>query len=465
MPRSPSLHLAEFAVDLTFDDLPAAVVKKHKDHILDGLGNGLAGGMTDLGRMILDLAGAYPTTGESSIWTTGQRINSIQAAFVNATLANIAELEDGHPITKIKPNCCITPAGFAVAEQQQSSGRALIVALAAGVEVCLRIGEACHVGYEGYARGWIATSSIGQFGAAVAAGRLLGLNAEQMAHALSLAGTQLCGIWSTGLTMAKRVAIGRASENGVLAALMASQGITGGTEVFDGEWGNIGSIISPAYQPELLTKGLGEEWKMEAVGLKCYPTKGSVQPGLDAIIEIARRDRNITAADVARIVVRTKTGIVNNKALAVFPPKDFWEAQNSMPYILARAFIDRQFGVGQLSDDKLSDEECLALARKVSVEISPEADRTPAETKTTFIDVVLNDGRTFSGRTDYRKGDSRNPITDQELHEKFRSAAEIVVSSTEASALAAAVTDLEHVGNVRELLAGKDARVPVRETA
>src|SRR5262249_39153683 len=146
----------------------------------------------------------------------------------NGTFANIAELEDGHTVTKLKPNTCLVPAAIAVAERTGSGGRELLVALVAGLEVALRIAEATHVGKEGYSRGWISTSSIGQFGAAVAAGRLLGLDHTKMVEAMALAGMQPCGIWSGGLTTAKRVAIGRAAENGIFGAMMAAKGIEGG---------------------------------------------------------------------------------------------------------------------------------------------------------------------------------------------------------------------------------------------
>lgn len=448
-----SWQLAEFAVGLRFEDIPSQVVQSQKDHLLDGLGNGLHGATTDLGRQVLAVVEALPTRGESTIWQVGKKVNCAQAAFANGTFANVAELEDGCHRTKLKPNSCLVQAGIAVGEREGSSGRDLLAGLIAGLEISLRIAYATHIGKEGYSRGWIATSSICQFGAAVVAGRLLGLNVEQMVHALAHAGAHPCGTWATGLTMAKRVAIGRAAENGVLAAFMAAQGITAGDTVFDGDWGTIGSIISPVYEPELLTKELGESWKTLTVALKCSPTKGGVQSALDAVLEIAQREPNLKPEDVERILVRTTRGVAFNKAFATFPPRDFWEAQNSLPYILAAAFIDRKFGLEQIAEERLHDQRILGLASKVKLEHSEEADRQPPQSKTAFVDVFHRDGKTRTSRVDYPRGEPENPLTTEQLHAKFRDVAKFGLTEPGMASVIKTVSSLEQLANVRTLTA------------
>lgn len=453
MTRNISQQLAEFAVNLTFDDIPAEVVQKHKDHLLDGLGNGLYGATTDLGRQVMNTVQAEACSGAALIWGTRQRVSCQQASFANGTFANIAELEDGHTITKLKPNTCIVPAAIAVAERQSSSGRELLVALVAGLEIAMRVGLATSVGKDGYARGWIATSAVGQFGAAVAAGRLLGLDVNRMVDALALAGMQPCGVWSTGLTTAKRVAIGRAAENGVFAAMMAAQGISGGDQIFDGEWGNIGDIISSKYDREILTRNLKTEWLSLDVALKCYPTKGGVHSSLDGILEIARREPELRAQDVKEISIRTTSGVAKNRALSTFPPRDFWEAQNSLPYLVARAFIDRKLGLKQLDDSALRDEEALELGRKVRLEPNSEADAMPPEAKTAFVDVLLHDGRTLGTRVDYCSGEPQKPLTRTQLRDKFRDVASFVQTEKAMTATINDVDSLEGLSDCRDLTA------------
>src|SRR4051812_44744277 len=117
MRTGPSWELADFSTRLRFEDIPDAVVQEQKDHLLDGLGNGLYGATSDLGRMLLKVVEALPTQGDSTVWGVGSKVNAAQAAFANGTFANVSEMEDGHHRTKLKPNSCLLPAGMAVAEQ------------------------------------------------------------------------------------------------------------------------------------------------------------------------------------------------------------------------------------------------------------------------------------------------------------------------------------------------------------
>ena len=451
MRTGPSWKLAEFATQLRYEDIPTEVVQKQKDHLLDGLGNGLYGATTDLGRMILRVVDALPTRGNATIWGVGSKVSCSQAGFANGTFANVTEMEDGHHRTKFKPNTCLTPAGVATAEQIGASGRDLLAGLIAALEVSLRIAEATHVGKEGYARGWLATSSIGPIGSAVVAGRLIGLDLEQMVHALALAGNQPSGIWSTGLTMAKRVAIGRAAENGILAAFMAAEGVTGGDTVFDDEWGSICDVISPVHEQELLTKELGQTWRTLTVGLKTYPTKGSSHSPIDALLEILGREPDLTADQIERIRVRVSTGVASNRALRTFPPRDFWEAQNSLPYILAVTAVDRACGLEQFAEERVRDERVLALAAKVQVEGSDEADRMPPQAKTAIVDVYLSGGRVSSSRVDYCRGEPENPLSPGQIEAKFRAVAKAALDEAAMTAVVEHVARLELLSDVQAL--------------
>ena len=451
MRTGPSWELADFSTQLRYEDIPDEVIQQQKDHLLDGLGNGLYGATSDLGRMVLKVVDALPTQGDSTVWGVGRKVNAAQAAFANGTFANVSEMEDGHHRTKFKPNTCLMPAGVAVAEQVGAGGCDLLAALIAGLEVSLRVSEATHVGKEGYARGWLATSSIGPIGASMVTGRLIGLSLAQMVEALALAANQPSGIWSTGLTMAKRVAIGRAAENGILAAFMAAEGVTGGDTAFDGEWGTIGQIISPVYEPELLTKDLGLVWRTMTVGFKTYPTKGSTHSPIDALLEILQREPDLDADEIEQIRVRVTTGVASNRALRTFPPRDFWEAQNSLPYILAVTAIDRACGLDQFSEDRVHDERILTLASKVSVEGCDEADRMPPQAKTAIVDVHRSGGRVSSSRVDYCRGEPENPLSAAQIEGKFRAVAKAVLDEAAMAAVVEQVAGLEQLADVRTL--------------
>jgi 2-methylcitrate dehydratase PrpD len=450
LPSNHCIALAEFVCGLHYSDVPADVIEKEKIHLLDGLGNGLCGSASDFGRMVIRFLANVPTGPESLVWGTHVKVGCPQAAFANGSFSNYGELEDAHFRTKFKPNTVLTPAAIAVAEPIGASGRDVLTALIAANEACLRIATATHVGTDGYARGWIGTSSMGAFGAAIITGRLLGFDLEKMAHAISLAGAQPCGIWSGGMAMSKRVLIGKAAENGILSAYMTKEGLTGGFDIFDGDWGSIGSIISPKFDIELITKDLGSYWFTREVGLECYPTKGGAHSAIDCVLDILSKER-LNPADIDDILVRATTGIAKNRALSLFPPRDFYEAQNSLPYILAVTIIDGACGLAQFTEEKIADPTVLSLAKKVRLVPDAEADKLSPKTKTTFVDVSLCGGRALHSRVDYCKGEPENFLTREEIRTKFKKAAAGVLPDRRLDEIVAVAERLELVRDLREL--------------
>jgi 2-methylcitrate dehydratase PrpD len=444
-------EVAEFIVGLKFDDIPGDVIVKEKVHLLDGLGNGLYGSASPFGDAVKRYLERLPSKPESVLWGTSRKFGCAEAAFANGSFSNYAELEDAHHRTKFKPNTCLTPAAIAVAELTGSGGKEVLAALIAANEICLRIATATHVGKEGYARGWIGTSSMGAFGAAAITGKLLGFSADQMAHAVSLAGAQPCGIWSGGMAMSKRVLIGKAAENGIKSAFMAAEGITGGYDVFDGDWGNIGDIISPVYEPQIVTRKLGQDWMTREIGLEVYPTKGGVHSAIDCVLDILRQEPRLDPEQIEGILVRATTGIAANKAFRIFPPKDFYEAQNSLPFILAATLFDRACGNEQFTDDKIADERILRLGGKIATVPDAETDRLAPKTKTTFVDITLKGGRALTSRVDYCKGEPENFLTQEEIELKFRKAAGALLDEQRMTDVIATVGGLEKLSSFAEL--------------
>jgi 2-methylcitrate dehydratase PrpD len=450
LPPNHCIALAQFARELDFADIPEDVIEKEKLHLLDGIGNGLCGSASDFGQMVVRYLGHIPSAAEAVIWGTKVKVSCPYAAFANSSFSNYGELEDAHFRTKFKPNTVLTPAAIAVAELTGSSGRDVLMALIAANEACLRIATATHVGTDGYARGWIGTSSMGAFGTAIITGRLFGFDVQRMAHAISLAGAQPCGIWSGGMAMSKRVLIGKAAENGILSAYMAKEGITGGFDIFDGDWGAIGSIISTKYDPEWVTKDLGSYWFTREIGLECYPTKGGAHSAIDCVLDILSRGP-LNPANIENILVRATTGIAKNRALSLFPPRDFYEAQNSLPYILAVTIFDGACGLAQFTDEKIIDPAILALAAKIRLVPDAEADKLSPKTKTTFVDITLRDGRLLTSRVDYCKGEPENFLTRDEINRKFKTAAAGVLPDSRLNEVVGIVERLESLKDLRGL--------------
>jgi 2-methylcitrate dehydratase PrpD len=448
LPSNRCTALARFACGLDYADIPDDVIEKEKIHLLDGVGNGLCGAASDFGRMVIRYLEHMPSETEAVVWGTDLKTNCAQAAFANGSFSNYGEMEDAHFRTKFKPNTVLTPAAIAVAERTGASGRDVLTALIAANEACLRIATATHVGTDGYARGWIGTSGMGAFGAAIISGRLLNFDVPRMAHAISLAGAQPCGIWSGGMAMSKRVLIGKAAENGILSAYMAKEGITGGFDIFDGDWGAIGSIISTKYEPEQIIKDLGSYWFTREIGLECYPTKGGAHSAIDCVLDILSRGP-LNPADIESILVRATTGIAKNRALSLFPPHDFYEAQNSLPYILAVTLFDGACGLTQFTDEKIADPKILALAAKIKLAPDAEADKLSPKTKTTFVDITLRNGQLLTSRVDYCKGEPENFLTRDEVRRKFKTAAAGVLADSRLDEIIRAAERLESLKDLR----------------
>lgn len=449
---APTRRLARFAAELTYEQIPADVVQKEKWHLLDGLGNGLYGSTTAFGQAVVAHVRDFPSLEEAVVWGAGLRATCLQAALANGSFANVGELEDAHHRTKFKPNTLIVPAGLALAERLGASGRALLAALIAGNEVGIRVAEGLHSGKEAYARGWLGTGVVGALASAASAGRLLDLDEEQMAQALSIGGAQPMGLWAGGLSMSKRLLIGRAAESGIFSAFIAQKGITGGDDVLEAPWGSLPDIASGIRELDKMTFELGSYWKTREIGLEYYPTKGALHSALDAVIAIVTRE-DLSGEEIERIVVRTTSGIVNNKALYVFPPQDFWEAQHSFPYCLAVAAYDRECHLEQLRPERLGDPKVLDLGRRISMQVEAEADRLYPKTKTAFVDVTTKRGQTYTHRVDYCTGEPENFLSREQIHEKFRKVARYALDETAMARVVDLVERLDELSDVRELTA------------
>src|SRR5947209_20016632 len=270
-----TVRLAEYAAALRYDDLPELVVQQAKDCIIDTVAAGICGSALPWSRIVVDYAERTGPGGESHILgRSGPAVQAPAAALANGALAHAFELDSlTRPGAGAHPGATVLPPALAVAQQHEvrSSGRDLIAALVAGNEVMIRIGRA--TGHTNEARGFHAPGNTGPFGAAVACGHLLGLDAERMANALGLAGSLAGGLLEFAKGdggMVKRLHLGRASEAGVLAASLAAAGFTGPRTVLEGEFGFL-KVFCTEYDTAELTKGLGEDYVTLSTVLKRYP--------------------------------------------------------------------------------------------------------------------------------------------------------------------------------------------------
>lgn len=454
--------VAQWVVGMRDEDLPQEVVDAVTTFVIDHFGVVLGGTAKQSSHIIAELAAEWsPANGVSTMVGFRRRSSPQLAALVNGTTGHCLELDDDHREGTQHPGVAIIPAAFAVAEEIGASGKDFILAVALGYEVMIRLGEA-HLG-KSYLCGFHPTGTCGSIGAAVAAGRLLGLNVETMTGAIGLGASQSSGLstFRSNGAWNKRLHPGHAAHAGVLAAHLSKRGFRGPSE----------SLLSPegwlqayAYKGEFdvnfITSKLGEKWDLLDNSIKVHACCRFAAPIVDATLELAKR-HNIRPEQVKEIVVgmakfplyRSLTEPRERK----YTPTSVVDAQFSAPFAAAVSIVKQRAFVEEYSEEGIKDPEVLKLARKVRWVIDEEAERVWPKRYPAQVDIEITNGAVLRSRVEWPKGDPENPATEAELKNKFIYLATAVLGpSTAARAYEelrglASVTDVRTVGR---LLAG-----------
>jgi 2-methylcitrate dehydratase PrpD len=382
-----TVRLAEYAAALRYEDLPAPVVQQAKECIIDTVAAAICGSSLPWSRIVIDYAERTGPGGKSHILGRGSAVQAPAAALANGALAHAFELDSlTRPGAGAHPGATVLPPALAVAQERGADGRALITAFVAGNEVMIRIGRA--TGHTNEARGFHAPGTTGPFGAAVAAGHLLGLDAGAMTNALGIAGS-LCG----GLLefargdggMVKRLHLGHASEAGVLAASLAEGGFTGPRTVLEGQFGFL-RVFCTAWDEAELTRGLGNEFRVSSTVLKRYPCHATAHAAVRAVREL-QVEYAIEPAAVEAITVTGNERMVERHNIP--EPADLMLAQYSIPFSVALALCREARDPESWDASALTDPQIGALCRRVR--LVPGGEHGMASTVT----VTLADGRHF----------------------------------------------------------------------
>ena len=283
-----TVRLAEYAAGLRYEDLPDEVVAAAKDAIIDTVAACICGAALPWSRIVIDYAERTGPGGTSRILGRGSAVQAPAAALANGALAHAFELDSlTRPGAGAHPGATVLPPALAIAQQERAvSGRSLIAAFVAGNEVMIRIGRA--TGHTNEARGFHAPGTTGPFGAAVACGHLLGLDAARMTNAIAIAGSLTGGLLEfakgDGGTV-KRLHLGRASEAGVLAASLAAAGFAGPKTVLEGQFGFL-RVFCTEFDEGELTKGLGRDFVTTSTVLKRYPVHATAHAAVRAVRDL-----------------------------------------------------------------------------------------------------------------------------------------------------------------------------------
>jgi 2-methylcitrate dehydratase PrpD len=391
-----TVRLAEYAAALRYRDLPAPVVQRARECIIDTVAAIICGAALPWSRIVIDYAQRTGPGGKCHILgSDGAPVQAPAAALANGALAHAFELDSlTRPGAGAHPGATVLPPALAIAQERSADGRALIAAFVAGNEVMIRIGRA--TGHTNEARGFHAPGTTGPFGGAVAAGHLLGLDAGAMTNALGIAGS-LCG----GLLefargdggMVKRLHLGRASEGGVLAASLAAGGFAGPRTVLEGEFGFLKVFCTKWDEAELI-RGLGEEFVVSSTVLKRYPCHATAHAAVEAVREL-QAEHGFTGAEVEAITVTGNRRMVERHN--ILEPADLMLAQYSIPFCVALALYREARNPESFDETALADPQIRGLCRRVRLVHEPAGEHGGMASTVT---VALADGRRFERRAE-----------------------------------------------------------------
>jgi 2-methylcitrate dehydratase PrpD len=460
--KAPDLtrSVAEFVVNTRYEDIPDEVVALGKKTLLDGFGLALAGSASVVApvarRYIATLAS---TTKSATIVGTSMKTPPRFAAFANGISIHADDYDDtGSALHVAAP---ILPSAFALCEEGRRSGKDLMLAFHVGVEVASKIGDAILPRHD--REGFHTTGTIGSFGSAAACARLRGLTSEQAAYALGIAASQASGIRRNFGSMTKAFHAGHAAENGSVAADLAALGFTAAGDVLETPLGFF-QAAGGGFDPAAIVNRLGRPWMFASPGdlIKRFPCGTIQQPVMDATLRMIGENK-IKAADVERVEVGGNQSNVNT--LFRHRPTTGLEAKFSMEFAVAVLLVDGKAGLGQFTDASVSRAEVQDMIARVNFHADPEFDRLGREgafqavlEEPMIIRIRMKDGRTLSTRTEPAKGSPRNPMTYDEVADKFRTNAEFARwPAAKAESVIRLVSSLERAATLAPLTAALTA--------
>lgn len=451
-------EIAAFVHDTKFDDVSTVAIENGKKSILDGLGLALSGSVAKSGELVRQhIADLGNIPGGATVIGSNLKVPARFAAFSNGVGIHADDYDDTQlAVAKDRvygllthPTAPALPAALAMGETANASGADVMLAYHLGVEVECKIAEAINPRH--YQEGFHATATCGTFAAASAAGRLLGLDVATMKRALSIAGSQSAGLRENFGTMTKPFHAGRSSESGVVAAQFASYGWTAAGNLLEAPRGFF-KAAGGGYDEAAIKGKLGAPWTFEfpGVSIKPHPSGSLTHPGMTEMLRLIR-ENNIQAKDVVRVRVGTNSNMPN--ALIHHDPRNELQAKFSMEFCMAILLLEGRAGLSEFTDETVERADVKEMIKKVDFVVDDRAEAAGYHLMTTYIDIHLADGRTISGMADFGKGSPANPMSYDEVAQKFHECAQFAKwDKVKANEVVSMVSELEKLPEINGLM-------------
>ncbi len=440
-------QLAEFSSGLCYESLSLDQVSKLKLYFLDWLASAYAGAGQEPVQMVLAVAKSQDGNPQSTLIPDGSKGSALMAALVNGASSHVVEMDDLHRESILHPAAAIIPAILAAAEAEHATGKELLTAMAVGYEVGIRVALAAGTSHYNF---WHTTGTCGTFGAAAGAGKILKLSPQQMTWALGSAGTQASGLWAFLVenAMSKQLHPGKASLNGLLAALLAKEGFTGARNILESDKGFF-RATSEDFNEAVCVEGLGKEFFFQRNSLKYHASCGHTHSAIDAVLE-ATKGNPMGPQDISWVKVRLYQAALD--LLGEVEAKSPYLAKFSLPFCIATALLYGRVGLEAFSEKRLRDEKLRVLMNKIQIQSDPALTCLFPRMWPARVEIKGIDGKIMVGACDHPKGDPENPLTKEEAEEKFRWMVQEVMSEAQANLLMKKVLEIDEQKDMAELL-------------
>jgi 2-methylcitrate dehydratase PrpD len=417
-------NIAGYLARTAYDALNVEAVRATKEHILYTLGTILAGSSAPGINQTLAGAQALGGSQESTVLVYGGKLPAPSAALVNATMGHSRELDINDDRIAYKSSVTVIPAALAIAEKIGGvGGKDFIGAVCVGVDLGIRLGLATNP-KPVHAR----AIALGPFAAAAACGKILGLDENGLHNALGIAfcRSTVSGNSTVAPSLTKRLGVGFASQSGVIAALLAVAGFPAAGEVFQGSAGFFQTFYRQEGDYDALLDQLGSRFEIVLVGPKPFPSCRYTHCAVTGCLSLLRKHSiNVTDIQEVRVQIgerdmRSVGGWTEDEKKKKRRPEGVVDAQFSIPYTVAATLLSGGLSLEDFTDAKLRSDELLELAARVKTILNPELDHGPMDVRPQVVEIVTRDGKVFSERVVYPKGNPNNPVTSKELVAAFR---------------------------------------------
>jgi 2-methylcitrate dehydratase PrpD len=440
-------ELARFARETSYDNLPEEVIHQARLCLLDLVGAACAGATALPGHVVTEIIEEAGGSPQAVLIGRKERVPALNAALGNGLYAHALELDDLHRSSILRPGSPIIPAALAAAEKYGASGKQLITAIVVGYEVGIRIAEAMTPSHYHF---WHTTGTCGTFAAAIAAGKVMNLNDEQLIHALGHAGTQAAGLmelhYSPEGMMSKPLHASKAAQNGLFSAMLAKGGYTSTQTILSGEKGFL-RVFAPKAKLEKIVENLGEDFKIMQIRYRIYASTRHTHSGIDLALRL--RAKGIKPEDIE--LLRIQTYSVARDLVGEPFPETIHEAKFSLPFCVSTALVYGHVGVEDFTEQRMKDPVLEELMSHCTVEIDPLIDAHYPQKWGAKLNVILRNGTVDHEQTDFPKGDPENKLTLEQLHTKFRRLSALLLPPSKIEAWLEQFMKVESFDNIADM--------------